>query len=748
MDHHVDGSPASDVSRKRPAPSPDPASQQQRRTRGTYTSVACDGCKKRKLKCIPLEDKASCERCHEKGLACQYTHAHESSQASKSKSESRQCHAVRTELAQLRHEFAGLSEYVKLLGSHMGLSHPLSSPEVSDKPAPKQPQFVGPMRPAYGFILGQDSLNSMGIPAVEHTLSSRSDSPVPEPSTAGERRDMDFWKRCTAPEITRILHIVKEEIEDIYPFFVTDDLIAQTPDLLDVIQKEESGLRNPFSRLDRRETFDYRDAEFLKVAVSLGINLEAKARTELSDMTIKSIENSAGRLAGPEADLKHVQLLMMLSMLYFHSDSELLAWRTIGVAVRAAIEMGLHRKSTVDDKFRDPSTRDLAIRVYWCAFLLDRRFAFGTGLSWALPEDDMDPEMPRPTGPDYAYLNCLVSYAVMCQAIWKAIPPFRPPSTPLAKDVVELLDRNTLSWMETIPPELKLRHPRSRPAPQPSLLHRLRAMLYLRGNHTRILTYRHCLFSAARIADNLMSANLVVDIARDSVEVLVHLNATTDIYSRQQSTFNYFLVGALSALFLAVCHAPKIFKESCKKSFHDAVELIRGFSGQSAASKRLWRSIRDLLPRLRGLDPQATDPLNPPLNQPPHPHHQRSHPQHQQNPSLVADRHPHIAVNTGEALHWPSKSEYTPSLVEETPTDSMPASSVPYDTAGTGFDMSIPDFMQMGDNLMDLFDIFGQADQRPGGTDKAPSGMEYAGPDQFGMADWDSNGVMLFPGFV
>ncbi|KAJ9415696.1 hypothetical protein QL093DRAFT_2460539 [Fusarium oxysporum] len=37
--------------------------------RGKYTSVACDGCKKKKIKCIPSEDN-SCERCITGGLMC------------------------------------------------------------------------------------------------------------------------------------------------------------------------------------------------------------------------------------------------------------------------------------------------------------------------------------------------------------------------------------------------------------------------------------------------------------------------------------------------------------------------------------------------------------------------------------------------------------------------------------------------------------------------------------------------------
>jgi hypothetical protein len=66
-----------------------------------------------------------------------------------------------------------------------------------------------------------------------------------------------------------------------------------------------------------------------------------------------------------------------------------------------------------------------------------------------------------------------------------------------------------------------------------------------------------------------------VDIALDSIQVLMHLNATTDIYSLQQNAFNYFLLSSLAIIFLAVCHAPEVFASRCRKSFVDAVELVR-----------------------------------------------------------------------------------------------------------------------------------------------------------------------------
>ena len=128
----------------------------------------------------------------------------------------------------------------------------------------------------------------------------------------------------------------------------------------------------------------------------------------------------------------------------------------------------------------------------------------------------------------------MVGYGHLCSQIWQAIPPFGSASQSIPDDTAAALDLKTQDWLESIPSHLRLRHPRLGLAPrtQPRQPHRLRALLYLRGNYIRILIYRHHLMSTASIVANPQSAWLVVDIAQDTIQVLVHLHDTTDIYSR------------------------------------------------------------------------------------------------------------------------------------------------------------------------------------------------------------------------
>jgi len=60
------------------------------------------------------------------------------------------------------------------------------------------------------------------------------------------------------------------------------------------------------------------------------------------------------------------------------------------------MEMGLHHRISLQDNFPDAKMRELAIRVFWCTYALDRRWSFGTSLSFALNDKDIDSDLPEP----------------------------------------------------------------------------------------------------------------------------------------------------------------------------------------------------------------------------------------------------------------------------------------------------------------------------------------------------------------
>lgn len=267
--------------------------------------------------------------------------------------------------------------------------------------------------------------------------------------------------------------------------------------------------------------------------------------------------------------------------------------------------MGLHSKQSLLTHFQDPNTRAFAVQVFWVVYELDRRWSFGTSLSFALDDRDIDAELPEPDG-EHPYFKCMVTYARLCSRVWEALPPYGSPSQWIPKEKEDYLGFLTQNWLSSIPEEIQFRQPRrgDAPEPQPRILHRLRTLCYLRGNYMRLLIHRHHVLNPDNVKADTQSARLVVDIAKDSIEVLVHFNRTSDIYARQQAIYHFYLLNALAIMLLAVCHEPSMFAETCRDSFGEAVELVKGFSRHSSASRRLWKSIRGLLPIVRSLSRQ------------------------------------------------------------------------------------------------------------------------------------------------
>jgi hypothetical protein len=68
-------------------------------------------------------------------------------------------------------------------------------------------------------------------------------------------------------------------------------------------------------------------------------------------------------------------------MYHFTKDDEALAWRVIGLAARHCLE---------------PDEQAAAIRTFWCIYVLDRRWSFGTGMPFALQDTDIDSNLPKP----------------------------------------------------------------------------------------------------------------------------------------------------------------------------------------------------------------------------------------------------------------------------------------------------------------------------------------------------------------
>ncbi|KAF5012228.1 hypothetical protein F66182_15278, partial [Fusarium sp. NRRL 66182] len=344
--------------------------------------------------------------------------------------------------------------------------------------------------------MAKNSLRQMGIQPEDLNNQSLSlTSPFPSRAQSPEPSRTQYSVSMDRQDIQDALEVYREELHPVYPFLDLDEIRKQLPSALVRPEKDLNEISDPHSKT----------LGILKMILASVSVLEARGKTTFAQRLVDSVEDDISSI-----------LRQSESIYYFHCDEPVLAWRRIGNAARAAIEMGLHRRETLEKNFLNVNMQAQALKIFWCIYVLDRRWSFGIGMPFVLHDEDIDPTLP--TRHCEPYLRCMISYGQICSKVWKAVAGFTDINA-INKDTVNYLDFQIQQWLETIPSSLHLIHPRLRDAAQnqPKVLQMLRTFLYIRANHMRIYVHRHHILSPSSIAQNPSAARLVIDIAKDTI---------------------------------------------------------------------------------------------------------------------------------------------------------------------------------------------------------------------------------------
>lgn len=295
--------------------------------------------------------------------------------------------------------------------------------------------------------------------------------------------------------------------------------------------------------------------------------------------------------------------MALQSIFHSYRDDEVIAWRMIRIASSAAMELGLHRQETwqrTGGVFPGEVAWTWARRLFWCIYVLDRKWSFGSGLPFGIQDIDIDTNLPEP-GDSTPYLTCMISHARLSTKIWGLIMDWPNRSRLATSDQCAYLDTQVQQWFWSIPTELRFdtNHepdliPNTEDSDHKNRRLMLQVLLALQGNQLRILVYRQNLLSSEHIMENPQGASTAVETAKRTIHMLENFSQVSHVYFQRPEPFNYFLISALAALFLAVLHAPHTFRHVCRPEFYTATELVRRSATRAQTSRRLQKIIRSL----------------------------------------------------------------------------------------------------------------------------------------------------------
>ena len=381
------------------------------------TSPPSNECKRRKIKC---NGQTPCQRCGNLNLACLYA----PNCCSTNFKDSDEFKRVAEQLANLQDEVNWLNQTVRTLQSdpsrptptHDRPPPPLSSAQTVASPqsssSAHRPDFTqvrngsfrGPTSLAYSLDVANNTISNMGYKGimdndaqVGQPIPGDMGIPVMDPMFGEPLLDYD------KDEMIRLCRFHEDEVGIMYPVLEIQNVIAHAKSLSPFLDQVRH--QRPIEPINDEKTLQ------LKIVMCCALVVEEHGHSEKAIRLFESMESVLHRkLMGDVSDPCNTPVLALLAGYRFLSNDEILAWRIMGQVVRLCVESGLHQRAGLM-KIRNEQERRDSLISFWSAFVLDRRWAFGTGLPYTLRDEDVDPQLPMPVSVenDGDSIKCLLT---------------------------------------------------------------------------------------------------------------------------------------------------------------------------------------------------------------------------------------------------------------------------------------------------------------------------------------------------
>ncbi|KAH8703598.1 putative fungal-specific transcription factor [Talaromyces proteolyticus] len=583
----------------------------ERRKRGKYTQVACNECKRRKLKCSGGD---VCTRCAANGMQCIYAlqsrpPAGGDVPTSTLESPFMRLENMETRMSDMQRQMNFMSDQIRALQTKS--QWPTSTPpgaavsnhtdgRWASRGRPVSPSYIGPTSGEFGLHAVQPDAQEDETENSEDAFASGTASPHPQGQKHLRAIPSNPLLALTDVDALRLVDVYEDAVGMMYPIvdlksirrYIADYYHQRKTVSVDTLSTPQNG--------DEDWWFSARDAEILKIVLAIALISESHGRSDLGDALAANVEDTfaSTRTQVPEVDMKELIILTLVALYHSLRDDDVLAWRTIGLAARGAMQLGLHRWDTwlrTGGVFPGDLERSWAINLFWCLYVFDKEFSFETGLPFAIRDSDMDSSLPEPVGYN-PYLTCMISYCRVGSSIWDLVVGWGSTTRAVAAENCTYLDFQIKQWQDSIPREFRLNNKIDERgvSTRNNWLAVSQVLFHMRANQLGILVHKQNLLNSQSIHSNLDGARIAVDRARDTIQTLEKFSRTSAIYSHRPEPFNRFLFSALATLFLAVSHAPSRFTQLCRSEFYKALDTLKRSPTRGKYSRRLQKVIKNL----------------------------------------------------------------------------------------------------------------------------------------------------------
>lgn len=243
---------------------------------------------------------------------------------------------------------------------------------------------------AYSLDVANNTISNMGYEGIGDGDETPSQQPFKDLSVpTGDRTGVtDPLLEFDQDEMVRLCRLHEEEVGIMYPVLDIQAVISHAKSLSAFIDS----LRNqrPLENLNDEKTLQ------LKMVMCCALVVEEHSHSEKAVRLYESMEAVVNRkLMADVSTVSSLPLLALLAGYRFLSNDEILAWRVMGQVTRLCLELGIHRYNGLM-KIKNEQERKNALISFWSAYVLDRRWAFGTGLPYVVQDNDIDPQLPLP----------------------------------------------------------------------------------------------------------------------------------------------------------------------------------------------------------------------------------------------------------------------------------------------------------------------------------------------------------------